>query len=78
VSLEGRHVVVTRPTGQAAHLATELTARGARPVLYPVLEIRDIDDIAPVLDASWRATASTTQYRRPCVLIPRPCWNFPS
>jgi len=54
MSLKGRHVVVTRPTGQAAHLATELAARGARPVLYPVLEIRDIDDIAPVLDAAIR------------------------
>ncbi len=54
MSLTGRHVVVTRPTGQAAHLATELAARGALPVLYPVLEIRDIDDLAPVLDAAIR------------------------
>jgi uroporphyrinogen-III synthase len=52
--LAGRHVVVTRPAGQAAHLATALTERGAIPVLYPVLEIRDIEDSGPVLDAAIR------------------------
>lgn len=52
--LTGCHVVVTRPAGQATHLATELVKRGAIPVLYPVLEIRDIDDAAPVLDAAIR------------------------
>jgi uroporphyrinogen-III synthase len=54
MSLAGRHVVVTRPAGQAASLATALTAQGALAVLYPVLEIRDIEDIAPVLDAAIR------------------------
>ncbi|MDP2825942.1 MAG: uroporphyrinogen-III synthase [Sulfuritalea sp.] len=52
--LTGRHVVVTRPTGQAAHLATALTGQGAIPVLYPVLEIHDIENVAPVLDAAIR------------------------
>lgn len=52
--LTGRHVVVTRPAGQAAHLATALAGRGAIPVLYPVLEIRDIEDPAAVLDAAIR------------------------
>jgi uroporphyrinogen-III synthase len=52
--LAGRHVVVTRPAGQAAHFATALTAAGAIPVLYPVLEIREIEDIAPLLDAAIR------------------------
>lgn len=54
MSLVGRHVVVTRPAGQAAHFATALTEHGAIPVMYPVLEIRDIDDVAPVLDAAIR------------------------
>jgi uroporphyrinogen-III synthase len=54
VSLAGRHVVVTRPAGQAAHLATALAGRGAIPVFYPVLEIRDLEDVAPVLDAAIR------------------------
>jgi uroporphyrinogen-III synthase len=52
--LTGRHVVVTRPAGQAAHFATALTEQGAIPVLYPVLEIRDIEDAGPVLDAAIR------------------------
>ena len=54
VPLAGRHVVVTRPAGQAAHFATALTGQGAIPVLYPVLEIRDIENVAPVLDAAIR------------------------
>jgi uroporphyrinogen-III synthase len=54
LSLVGRHVAVTRPAGQAAHFATALSEAGAIPVLYPVLEIRDIEDVAPVLDAAIR------------------------
>ncbi|MDP2822051.1 MAG: uroporphyrinogen-III synthase [Sulfuritalea sp.] len=54
MSLAGRHVVVTRPAGQAAHFATALTGAGAIPVLYPVLEIRDIEDLAPLLDVAIR------------------------
>ncbi len=54
MSLAGRHVVVTRPAGQAAHFATALSGAGAIPVLYPVLEIRDIEDVTPVLDAAIR------------------------
>jgi uroporphyrinogen-III synthase len=54
MSLAGRHVVVTRPAGQAAHFATALTGQGAIPVLYPVLEIRDIENVAPVLDVAIR------------------------
>jgi uroporphyrinogen-III synthase len=54
LSLAGRHVVVTRPAGQATHFAAALTGQGAIPVLFPVLEIRDIEDVAPVLDAAIR------------------------
>lgn len=45
-SLRGRHVAVTRPVGQAAHLAELLSRHGAVPVLYPVLEIIDPQDPA--------------------------------
>lgn len=57
MSLAGRHVVVTRPAGQAAHLATALSEAGAIPVLFPVLEIRDIEDPAELLDAAIRLDA---------------------
>jgi uroporphyrinogen-III synthase len=54
MSLAGRHVVVTRPAGQAAHFATALIGQGAIPVLYPVLEIRELEDVAPLLDVAIR------------------------
>jgi uroporphyrinogen-III synthase len=55
VSLAGRHVVVTRPAGQAAHFATALSDRPARSrCSIPVLEIRDIEDPTPLLDAAIR------------------------
>jgi uroporphyrinogen-III synthase len=52
--LAGRHVVVTRPAGQAAHLAQALAEQGGIPVFYPVLEIHDLEDATPVLDAAIR------------------------
>lgn len=52
--LSGRHVVITRPAGQAAHLAEALVALGAKPVLFPVLEIFDIEDNGPLLAAAER------------------------
>jgi len=52
--LAGRHVVVTRPAGQATHLAEELFARGAHPVLFPVLAIEAVADPTPLLDAAIR------------------------
>ncbi len=54
MSLAGRHVVVTRPAGQAAHFATALSEAGAIPVRFPVLEIRDIEDPAALLEAAIR------------------------
>lgn len=52
--LQGRHIVVTRPAGQAAHLAEALVALGAKPVLFPVLAIFDVEDTAPLLDVAAR------------------------
>jgi uroporphyrinogen-III synthase len=53
-TLVGRSIVVTRPAGQATHLAEALIELGAHPVLFPVLAIADIADPTPVLDAAIR------------------------
>ncbi len=42
--LAGRNIVVTRPAGQATHLAEALVAAGAHPVLFPVLAIAPLRD----------------------------------
>lgn len=52
--LAGRHIVVTRPAGQIAHLATTLADLGAQPVLFPVLAIAPLDDVTPLLDVALR------------------------
>lgn len=52
--LAGRHIVVTRPAGQATHLAEALVELGAHPVLFPVLAIEDVPDAAPLLDVAIR------------------------
>lgn len=48
-ALAGRRVVVTRPAGQAAHLAALIHAAGGEPVLFPALEILDAEDLQPLL-----------------------------
>ncbi len=48
----GQHVVITRPTGQAEHLATLLVEQGMHPIFFPVLTIHDCADITPVLEAA--------------------------
>jgi uroporphyrinogen-III synthase len=53
-ALAGRHIVVTRPAGQATHLAEALVAHGAKPVLFPVLAIVDVADRKPLLDLALR------------------------
>ena len=53
-ALRGRHIVVTRPAGQAAHLAEALAMRGALPVLFPALAIFDVEDVKPLLDVAIR------------------------
>jgi uroporphyrinogen-III synthase len=56
-ALAGRHIVVTRPAGQAAHLAEALVERAAQPVLFPVLAIEEVADMTPILDAAIRLDA---------------------
>ncbi len=53
-ALAGRHIVVTRPAGQATHLAEALVDCGAHPVLFPVLAIEAVADTTPILDAAIR------------------------
>ncbi|NTV10514.1 MAG: uroporphyrinogen-III synthase [Zoogloea sp.] len=48
--LAGRHIVITRPAGQAAALCAALAAAGAEPVRLPVLEIRPVEDVAPLVE----------------------------
>jgi len=40
-ALAGRRVVVTRPAGQAGHMAALIRAAGGEPLLFPALEIFD-------------------------------------
>src|SRR5690606_40362979 len=50
--LAGRGIVVTRPASQAAPLVAMIRAAGGRPILFPVLEILDTADIAPLIAAA--------------------------
>jgi uroporphyrinogen-III synthase len=52
-TLAGRRIVVTRPAEQAGNLADLVAARGGTPLVFPVLEIRDVTDrtaIDPIID----------------------------
>jgi uroporphyrinogen-III synthase len=51
-ALAARHIVVTRPVEQAAHLCAALVDREAIPVRFPVLAIAAVDDLSPLLDAA--------------------------
>jgi len=46
--LAGRRIVVTRPERQAGPLADAVRAAGGEPVLFPVIEILDAPDLAPI------------------------------
>jgi uroporphyrinogen-III synthase len=47
--LAGKGIVVTRPAHQAHTLARLISGAGGKPLPFPVIEIRDIEDPAPVL-----------------------------
>lgn len=49
--LAGRGIVITRPVLQAAPLAEMIRSAGGQPILFPVLEILDTADLAPLIDA---------------------------
>jgi uroporphyrinogen-III synthase len=46
--LAGRGIVVTRPERQARALAERIRAAGGRALLFPVLEIVDVEDLKPL------------------------------
>jgi uroporphyrinogen-III synthase len=48
--LAGVKVLVTRPVHQAKNLAEGIQAAGGYSILFPVLEITDIEDLQPLLD----------------------------
>jgi len=52
--LSGRHILVTRPAGQARHLAEAIEREGGTAVLFPVLAIHDVEDQAPLADIAAR------------------------
>jgi uroporphyrinogen-III synthase len=45
--LAGRRIVITRPREQAEGLAARIREAGGEPVLFPVIEIRDLPDLGP-------------------------------
>src|SRR5262245_33902312 len=48
-SLAGKGIVVTRPAHQARELTRLISAAGGKPLPFPVIEIRDIENPAPLL-----------------------------
>lgn len=47
--LASRSIVVTRPADQAGGLAGLIEEAGGRPMLFPVIELRDVEDDRPFL-----------------------------
>lgn len=45
--LAGRGIVITRPAHQAQSLAAMVRAAGGHAILFPVIEIRDLEDLQP-------------------------------
>ena len=54
MTLRGRGVVITRPAHQSARLAALIREQGGNPILFPVIEIRDLDDTAALDDVIGR------------------------
>jgi uroporphyrinogen-III synthase len=47
--LAGKGIVVTRPAHQAQELARLIRRSGGRPILFPAIEIRDVEDLRPFM-----------------------------
>ena len=45
--LAGKSIVVTRPAHQSQAFARLISSAGGRPILFPAIEIRDIEDLGP-------------------------------
>ena len=48
-ALAGRRILITRPAGQGATLADLIRAEDGIPIVFPVIEIRDVADVKPLL-----------------------------
>jgi uroporphyrinogen-III synthase len=48
--LKGKGIVVTRPARQAGPLARSIEEAGGRAVLFPAIEIRDLENLAPFFE----------------------------
>jgi uroporphyrinogen-III synthase len=48
--LAGRGILVTRPAQQAGELARLIAGAGGRAILFPVIEIVEVEDLRPLLD----------------------------
>jgi len=46
--LAGRRIVITRPAGQVETLADLIRAEDGSPIVFPVIEIRDVADVKPL------------------------------
>jgi uroporphyrinogen-III synthase len=75
-SLTGKGIVVTRPAHQAAYLAESIRGAGGRPLLFPVIEIADIDDareihalIDRLEDFAWAIFVSPNAVNKAMTLI---------
>ena len=55
--LAGRRIVVTRPAGQNEGLAEMIRAEGGEPIVFPVLEILDLEDTRALVAAADRLEA---------------------
>lgn len=53
-SLAGRHIVITRPAAQAGALKAAIEAEAGIAVVFPVLEIRPLEDTAPLFAVARR------------------------
>ena len=49
-SLSGLGILVTRPAHQATYLLTRIKSLGGNPLLFPVLEIADVENVEPLLE----------------------------
>lgn len=47
-ALAGLRIAITRPAGQGETLADLIRAEGGSPVVFPVIEIRDVADVKPL------------------------------
>jgi uroporphyrinogen-III synthase len=48
-ALAGRRILITRPAGQSETLAELIRAEAGIPIVFPVIEIRDVADVQPLV-----------------------------